>query len=39
VVPATETFTEKLDHVTELIMAALPHRASVETQEIPRYLL
>lgn len=40
VVPATETFTEKLDHVTELIMAALPARSpQVDRLGTPRYLL
>jgi predicted ATPase len=40
VVPATETFTEKLDHVTELIMAALPGaRPQVDNHGTPRYLL
>ena len=40
VVPATETFTEKLDHVTQLIHAALP--AVVEAHKpsrAPRYLV
>lgn len=40
VVPATETFTEKLDHVTELIMAALPSQAPRSNSHgAPRYLL
>jgi hypothetical protein len=40
VVPATETFTEKLDHVTQLIMAALPQLSPlVDNHKIPQYLL
>lgn len=43
VVPATETFTEKLEHVTELIMAALPvpprTPQPMDTQGKPRFLL
>jgi len=41
IVPATETFTEKLEHVTDLILAALPSRSAMRSPESAgsRYLL
>jgi hypothetical protein len=38
IVPATESFTEKLEHVTDLITAALP-KIFAASQESPRFLI